>query len=226
MARPRLLDICCCQGGAARGYHDAGFDITGIDTEPQPNYPYTFIRGDGLKLLADPGFIRQFDAIHTSWPCQGYTNCQKIRGNDHPKLIEPGRELLRATGLPYVQENVPGAPLIDPVELCGAMFGLHTYRHRLFETNWPLTAPAHPEHVHPTVKMGRPLREGDWYHAVGNFSNVPYVRADLGVPWMTRDGIRECIPPAYTRFVGEQLMAVVEGRRRPAQLDLLDLAVA
>ncbi len=127
-----------------------------------------------------------------------------------PRLIEPGRELLRATGLPYVQENVPGAPLIDPIELCGSMFGLHTYRHRLFESNVPLTAPAHPVHEIQQIKMGRAVREGDFYQAVGNFSNVGYARQDMGVPWMTREGIRECIPPTYTEHVGRQLMEVIK----------------
>jgi DNA (cytosine-5)-methyltransferase 1 len=115
--------------------------------------------------------------------------------------------LLQRTGLPYVIENVPSAPLLSPAELCGASFGLHTYRHRLFETNFPLTVPLHRLHVHRTVKMGRPVDDGDWYHAVGNFSNVGYIRRDLGLSWMNRDGLREAIPPAYTEHVGRGLLA-------------------
>lgn len=91
------------------------------------------------------------------------------------------------------------------VAVCGAMFGLRTYRHRLFEVNWALQESIHWAHGNRTVRMGRPLQEGDFYHAVGNFSGVDYARADMGVPWMTREGIRECVPPAYTHFVGLQM---------------------
>lgn len=216
--KPVLLDIGCRQGGATRGYQNAGFYVIGCDIEPQPRYiGDEFILADGLEVLKDlvtdggiaGWYWRGVDAIHTSWPCQGYSDTQRIRGNAHPKLIEPGRELLEATGLPYVQENVPGAPLIAPVLLCGAMFGLRTYRHRLFESNILLTAPAHPAHAGQQVKMGRPVREGDFYQAVGNFSNVSYARRDMGVEWMTREGIRECIPPVYAEWVGRQLLARV-----------------
>ncbi|MEU6400092.1 SAM-dependent methyltransferase, partial [Streptomyces cinnamoneus] len=120
------------------------------------------------------------------------------------------RQALEATRRPWVIENVvEAAPeLRDPVVMCAAVFGMRTYRHRLFETGggFTLTPPAHQPHTAPLTKMGRPLREGDWYHAVGNFSNVPYVRADMDVPWMNRDGIRECIPPAYTQWIGRQAL--------------------
>lgn len=217
--KPVLLDIGCRQGGATRGYQHAGFYVIGVDIEPQPRYcGDEFVQADGLDVLADlvsdgPApkagwFWREVAAVHTSWPCQGYSNTQRIMGNDHPELIELGRKLLDATGLPYVQENVVGAPLLNPVMLCGTSFGLHTYRHRLFESNVPLTVPAlHRLHAAQQVKMGRPVHPGDFYQAVGNFSNVPYVKADMGVPWMTREGIRECIPPAYTEYVGRQLIA-------------------
>jgi DNA (cytosine-5)-methyltransferase 1 len=118
------------------------------------------------------------------------------------------RDALNAAGKPWVIENVGDAVpwLRSPVMLCGAMFGLHTYRHRWFETGcgFTFTAPEHPVHQAATVKMGRPLRKGDWYHAVGNFSGVKYVREDLRVPWMNRDGIRECIPPVYAQYIGTQ----------------------
>ncbi len=172
--RPRLLDACCCQGGASKGYHDAGFDVVGVDIDPQPRYPFEFHRADVLEVLraCDPypevlGW--RFDAIHASPPCQAHSGTQRIQQNDHPDLIGEMRELLERTGLPYVIENVPGAPLRDPVELCGEMFGLRTYRHRLFETNWPLTVPLHPQHVAPQAKMGRPVGEGEFMHVVGNF---------------------------------------------------------
>jgi len=211
--RPILLNLYCCQGGSAKGYTDAGFYVIGIDINPQPRYPYLFIQADVLAFLAEfaAWVAEHVTLVDASPPCQAHSRAWKIQQRQHPRLIAPTRELIIATGRPYVIENVEEArsELLEPVLLCGAMFpGLHTYRHRLLEAGgWTLTAPEHPEHLHPTVKMGRPLREGDWYHAVGNFSNVPYVKADMGVPWMSRDGIRECIPPAYTRHVGAQFLA-------------------
>ncbi|MYX36040.1 MULTISPECIES: DNA cytosine methyltransferase [unclassified Streptomyces] len=203
--RPRLLDAFCCQGGASTGYRLAGFDVTGIDIAPQPRYPFNFVQGDAVAFIREYGHA--FDVIHASPPCQLYSLTHRIQRRDHPDLIAPTRQALESTGRPWVIENVEDArgELRDPVTLCGAAFGLHTYRHRLFETGGclTLTPPPHPEHKAAMVKMGRPLNPGDWYHAVGNFSNVPYVRADMGVHWMTRDGIRECIPPAYTQWVGE-----------------------
>jgi DNA (cytosine-5)-methyltransferase 1 len=226
MNKPVLLDIGCRQGGATRGYQQAGFYVIGVDIEPQPRYiGDEFIQADGLKILsqvARDGYLGvrgdeiTVSAVHTSWPCQGYTECQRIQGREHPKLIEPGRELLNATGLPYVQENVDStetrAIMIDPVTLCGTMFGLRTYRHRLFESNIPISVPSHPDHAAQQVKMGRPLIEGDFYQAVGNFSGVDYARRDMGVDWMTREGIRECIPPAYAEHVGRQVLAAASAR--------------
>jgi DNA (cytosine-5)-methyltransferase 1 len=208
MSKPLLLDLFCCQGGASAGYVAAGFRVIGVDIDPQPRYPYDFVQGDALAVLDLLG--DQVDAVHASPPCQGYSNAQRIMGREHPMLIDAVREKLEALGKPYVIENVPGAPLKAPIELCGDMFGLRTYRHRLFESNAGLVAPAHRPHPVQQIKMGRPLRVGDYYQAVGNFSNVPYVRADMGVPWMSRDGIRESIPPAYASFVGMFLIAAIE----------------
>lgn len=156
----------------------------------------------------------EFDAVHASPPCQRFSKAQRIQGNEHPDLIGPTREVLLELGLPYVIENVEDArpELVDPVTLCGQAFGLHTYRHRLFESNLTLEVPEHAAHVQKTVKMGRPLQPGDFYHAVGNFQQVEYVRQDMRVPWMNRDGIRECIPPAYCQFIGAQLMDHISGR--------------
>ncbi|MFF7290693.1 DNA cytosine methyltransferase [Streptomyces griseorubiginosus] len=219
----RVLDPYSCQGGAAMGWYLAGFDVTGVDKDPQPRYPFTFIQGDAVEYILAHG--HEYDLIAGSPPCQAHTLCQRIQGREHPRLIGPTREAMQATGRPWIIENVPeaAAELRDPITLCGASFGLHTYRHRLFEAGGGLTlaAPLHQPHLHPTVKMGRPLktredylregldRDGDWYHAVGNFSGVPYVARDMGVEWMSRDGIRECIPPAYTRYLGEQVAALL-----------------
>lgn len=213
----RILDLFCGQGGAAAGYADAGFEVFGVDIEDQPRYPYAFEQGDALAVLdemvqrgGDLALYGRFDAVHASPPCQLYSNAQRIQDREHPDLIAPVRDLLQRIGLPYVIENVEGAPLVDPVTLCGAMFGLkRTYRDRLFETGngFTLAQPEHPEHAAPMRKMGRRPRDGEIIHAVGNFSGVQLVREDWGVPWMNRDGIREAIPPAYTRYVGEQLAA-------------------
>jgi DNA (cytosine-5)-methyltransferase 1 len=209
MSRPRALVAFCCQGGEAMGYHQAGFEVIGVDIDPQPRFPFEFHRGDAIEFVKEHG--HEFDVIVGGPPCQAHTKAQRIQGRKHPRLIGPFREVLIATGLPYVIENVEEArdELIDPKMLCGTMFGLKTDRHRLFETNWPLTVPEHigGKHIGEHTKMGRPWKPGTLYQAVGNFSGVEFVRQDLGVPWMNRDGIRECIPPAYAQFIGEQLMA-------------------
>ncbi|SPX87653.1 DNA cytosine methyltransferase [Mycobacteroides abscessus] len=201
---PRLLDLFCCAGGAGMGYHQAGFEVTGIDIDPQPRYPFRFIQADALAFLME--FGHEYDAVHASPPCQRFTNAQKIQGNQHPDYLESVRGLLQADGCPYIIENVPGAPLIDPVVLCGAMFGLKTYRHRLFESNLPLAAPEHPEHVAAVTKMGRPPKDGEFMHVVGNFSGIDRAREAMGIDWMTRDELREAIPPAYTQYLGLQLL--------------------
>lgn len=209
MTKPLLLDLFCCQGGAAKGYADAGFEIVGVDKDPQPRYPYTFVQADAVEYAWENA--HRFDFIHASPPCQKYTVTQVIHGNqDHPDLIDPTREALELSRRPYVIENVYGArkEMIDPEILCGQMFGLHTYRHRLFETGggFEFDTPDHPAHTQPVVQLGRPVEHGRFYHAVGNFSGVGIVREDWKVPWMSRDGIREAIPPAYTEYIGRKFL--------------------
>ncbi|WP_405964789.1 SAM-dependent methyltransferase [Streptomyces sp. NBC_00723] len=212
----KLLDLYCCQGGATAGYQAAGFDVTGVDIDPQPRYleiNKAFQQADAVAFVLDRlDWIREtFDFIHASPPCQFDSDCQRIRDNEHPDLIEPTREALELTGLPYVIENVSGAQakLKDPVELCGLMFGMtRTYRHRYFETGgWTLPQPHHPRHEMRQVKLGRRAQDGEVIQAVGNFSGVGIVRAEWDVPWMNRDGIREAIPPAYSRHIAEQFLA-------------------
>jgi DNA (cytosine-5)-methyltransferase 1 len=214
--KPRLLEVYCGQGGFTAGAIRAGWHVTGIDLHPQPRYiGDVFTQGDAVAFLrTNLGWVRDtFQAVAGGPPCQRYSLTQRIQGNDHPDLIAATRDLFEQTGLPYVIENVEEArpELRNPVTLCGAMFGLRTYRHRLFEAGggFTLTVPEHPEHTAPLRKMGRPPRPGDMIHAVGNFSGVGIVRDDWGVPWMNRDGIREAVPPAYGQYVGEQLMAHV-----------------
>lgn len=208
MSRPKLLDLFCCQGGASVGYFKAGFDVVGVDIDPQPHYPFEFVQGDAIEYAKE--HAHEFDAIAASPPCQRYTKAQRLHGNDHPDLIPLTREALCASDKPYVIENVQGAPLLEPTMLCGAMFGLRTYRHRLFETNWGLLhIPNHPKHTKKVAKMGRPVPEGQNMQIVGNFSGVRLAREIMGMPWATRDGLREAIPPAYTEFIGRQLIEVV-----------------
>ncbi|GGY21160.1 methyltransferase domain-containing protein [Streptomyces xanthochromogenes] len=213
VSRPRLLDLYCCQGGAAKGYADAGFDVVGVDITPQPRYPYTFVQADAVAFVLEYG--AGFDFIHASPPCQHDSECQRIQGNAHPDLIAPTRTALESTGRPWVIENVRGAvpKLNSPVTLCGTMFGLENYRHRFFEPGggFTLTRPIHPAHLVPQAKMGRPVPPGHYGQFVGNFSGVALARRVLGVPWMNRDGIRECIPPTYTEWIATQFLAL-EGR--------------
>ncbi|MGW3423358.1 SAM-dependent methyltransferase [Streptomyces phaeochromogenes] len=210
--RPRLLDAFCCQGGAAKGYADAGFDVTGIDLVPQPRYPFAFIQAEAVAFIRAYG--AEFDFIHASPPCQHDSECQRIQGNPHPDLIGPTRAALESTGRPWVMENVRGAvpKLRTPVMLCGGMFGLQTYRHRYFETGGGFTVDqvVHLDHAAPQAKMGRPIPPGHYGQFVGNFSGVSHAREVMGVPWMNRDGIRECVPPAYTLWVGTRALAALD----------------
>lgn len=218
MKRPKLLDLFCCQGGASAGYASAGFEVVGVDREAQPRYPFEFHRGDAVEFLAEHG--HEFDAIAASPPCQAFTAAQSIRGNEHPELIEPVRDVLRKLGKPFVIENVEGAPLHDPVLLCGTMFGLRTYRHRLFESNVRLTARPHFEHVKFAAKMGRRAGPGEYMTIVGNFTDAEAAREIMAMPWATRDGLREAIPPAYTEHLGRQLLAHMRGEPAPPDADL------
>lgn len=206
--KPILLDAFCGAGGCAKGYQDAGFYVVGVDIKPQPRYiGDEFHQADALEFIAAHG--AEFDVIHASPPCQEYSNAQRIRGNTHPDLIGLVRKLLQATGKPYIIENVPGAPLIDPTLLTGTMFNLMTIRPRLFETNFEL--PFLMESPRPKqVKMGRaPKNEGDYVQIVGHFSNVPYARRAMDIDWMTRDELKEAIPPAYTKWIGERIIELV-----------------
>lgn len=227
--RPRLLDLFCCAGGAAMGYHQAGFDVVGVDIEPQPRYPFEFIQTDALSL--DAGFLRSFDVIHASPPCQGYTELRSAPGTKGaPKLIEPVREMLGATGLPFVIENVEGAAseLRSPIILCGSMFGLSAEgcelrRHRLFESNISLSAPVCQHSDRPVVGVyggharirsarhgGRGTRDA-WPNG-----HKPVAAEAMGMDWATLAEMSEAIPPAYTRFIGEQLIAHLQEQRLAA----------
>lgn len=209
--RRRVLDLCCKAGGAGFGYHLAGFDVTGVDIEPQRRFPFEFIEADALEVLADRAFVARFDLIHASPICKGYSACAVLNAVEHPRQIDAFRQALVATGIPYVIENVEGAPLRDPVVLCGAMFpGLRTYRHRLFEAPFAIPQPAEPAHACPLAKMGRPPKPGEWMQVVGHFSDVAAAREAMQIPWMTRDELAQAIPPAYSHHVGLAALAALD----------------
>jgi DNA (cytosine-5)-methyltransferase 1 len=206
VTRPRLLDLYCCQGGAARGYHDAGFEIVGVDIAPQPRYPYEFHQADAVEfLLAHHG---EFDAVHASPVCKRYSAVTPVRRvAEHPDQIAPTRAALETTGLPWVMENVPGAPLRPDYKLCGCMFDLPGLkRERWFETSWQgfdLRPPCHHTGMTVTVAghgaLTHEYRRG-WAPTQADRN------AAMGIDWMTRDGLAQAIPPAYTRYLGERLL--------------------
>jgi hypothetical protein len=215
MSAPRLLDLFCCAGGAGMGYHRAGFEVVGVDIAPQPNYPFEFHQGDALDYVAE--HWREFDAIHASPPCQGHTSLKAVHGNDWPLLIPETRRLLVATGLPFVLENVVGAPLRRDLVLCGEMFGLSVIRHRAFEFGAWTAAPI-PHVPHRGRVAG--MRHGEWfegpYFAVygngGGKGSVQQWQQAMGIDWTAvRREIAEAIPPAYTGFIGSQLLRAIDG---------------
>jgi len=211
--RPRLLDLFCGAGGAAMGYHRAGFDVVGVDIAPQPNFPFTFIQDDALSVVGD---WQDFDAIHASPPCQAYTSMNNRHGSESPPLIVETREMLSDSGLPYVIENVAGARphLRNPYRLTGEMFGLRVHRPRLFETNWPMLVPAPPtRQADAEAVYGKLDGRRLWTRRDGSELRAPrsleVAAAAMGVDWMTWDELRESIPPAYTELIGHQLLAIV-----------------
>lgn len=212
MRKPVLLDLCCCQGGAARGYQDVGFYVIGVDIDPQPRYVGDeFVQADALEVLADSDFMARFDAIHASWPCQVYKAGTLRTNRPALDLITPGRDAMNATGLPWIIENVMEAPL-DPdrsIVLCANTFGLRTYRHRRFEPSkhLELTAPEHRPHIKRAPNRRRRERwlTGDHASITGDVGTYVGPEA-MGIDWMTGNGLSEAIPPAYTAWVGQQLM--------------------
>lgn len=205
---PWLLDLFCGAGGAAMGYWRAGFNVLGVDLIWQRRYPFLFVQSDALEFASEYGGM--FDAIHASPPCQGYS---KVRGlaNTQPMLIEPTRKLLKATGKPYIIENSEDAPLINPTLLCGQMFGLNLYRHRLFETSFDVPFMWDLGHGREQDKIHGPYehRRRDIVMVVGNAQYkgyLPRAQAAMGIDWMGENEIAESIPPAYTQYIGKHLM--------------------
>lgn len=203
MTRPLLLDLFCGAGGAAMGYHRAGYDVVGVDHRPQPRYPFEFHLGDALELLSQT--VRgHFDAVHASPPCQRYSAATPAgRRQQHPDLLPPVRTALQLTGVPWVIENVPGAPLRPDLKLCGCMFGLpRLKRERWFETSWPSTELRQScDHRGGVISVtgggsctGQPKTTvADW-------------KASMDINWMTRREMAQAIPPAFTEHIGRMLL--------------------
>ncbi|MFC8641608.1 DNA methylase [[Kitasatospora] papulosa] len=223
--RPRLLDLFSCAGGAAMGYHRAGFDVTGVDIVDRPNYPFTLHRADALEYLAAliaSGEIEQYAAVHSSPPCQDQcaltvgTNASQGWGGAHEDLVAPTRELLDQTGLPYVIEQPNGrARIRKDLSLCGEMFGLGVLRHRNFELGrWTIARPAHPKH-RGYVRGYRHgvYRDGPYvaaYGSGGGKATIPEMQQAMGITWTdVREELTEAIPPAFSEHIGRALRAAV-----------------
>lgn len=213
VARPRLLDLFCGGGGASMGYHRAGFDVVGVDLEDHSeNYPFEFHRADALTYP-----LEGFDAIHASPPCQRFSAasvCRPGLAETYPDLIEPIRKRLKSSGALYVIENVPRAPLENPTLLCGQMFGLDLFRHRLFESNVEL-----PFMLHGHSKIGSKAgyiggkhgwRPGRIISVAGNCAPIAESKRAMGIDWMSRRELAEAIPPAYTEWIGKHLLLALE----------------
>jgi DNA (cytosine-5)-methyltransferase 1 len=216
--KPILIDTYCGGGGCTKGYQRAGFYVIGVDNKPQPHYcGDEFVQADAIEFIRRYG--RDANVIHASPPCQGYsiTRNLKTSRDDHPMLIEATRAALQATGRPYVIENVVGAPLINPLMLCGSMFGLGVLRHRLFECNPPIWFPPGPcQHVGRVIPMWWKSRQREllagktfaYITVAGSSYLVPEGKRAMGIDWMVRNELSQAIPPAYTEFIGRGLLGV------------------
>lgn len=199
--KPLALDLFCCEGGVSTGLVEAGFDVVGVDVVDQPRYPYRFVRADALQIP-----LGEFDFVWASPPCQRYSRATVSNGKhrqlEHPDLVEPVRARLAASGLPWVIENVPGAPVRPDLILHGAMFGLPMHRERWFESNGLLLAPSNPRYARDGATL-----DGRFLMLAGKFKGAARAREVLGMPWASRHGLAQCIPPQYAAFIGRQVIA-------------------
>lgn len=217
--RPRLLDLFCGAGGCSVGYYRAGFEVVGVDHRPMPRYPFKFHQADALAFVAAHG--REFDVIHASPPCQVYSSTRTLPNmrKDHADLLGPARKALIHSGRPWVIENVDRAPMCG-IMLCGLMFGLRVFRHRLFESSELLLCPSHAGHGDKRVGRGIVCVAGNGgAHSTGWPPRRRPVPADhrnkaawsraMRIDWMTRDELAQAIPPTYTEYVGRQLLNIL-----------------
>jgi DNA (cytosine-5)-methyltransferase 1 len=210
----RLLDLYCKAGGASKGYQLAGFEVVGVDIKKQKRYPYEFIQADCLELMKDMDFLRSFDVITASPPCQTHSITQHLRNaqgksTDKIDLIPQTREALVASGKPYVIENVPGAPLIKPIQMCGSYFGLKVRRHRRFESNLPLVGSPckHKQQGKPVGVYGS-MRD-EIPKGGHTAKTIEEAREAMGIDWMIWGELVEAIPPIYTQEIGKQLLLLM-----------------
>jgi DNA (cytosine-5)-methyltransferase 1 len=209
----KLLDGYCGEGGTGFGFYLAGFEVVGADHRRMKQYPFPMTLVDVLNLPIE--YAQRFDAISVGPPCQDYSPMRHLTGKRYPRLIALTREWLKEVDRPYVMENVVGAwsELENPQGLCGAMFGLGTFRHRLFETNWPLKVPQHQPHNGRSGIAGRATALGHSISVIGNITDTNVAREVMQMPWATRRGLTQAIPPAYTHYIGNQLREYLDGRQ-------------
>jgi len=209
VSRPLLLDLFCCEGGAAMGYHRAGFDVLGVDILPRARYPFPMVQADALEALAGWN-LERFAAIHASPPCHDHVRTF-VAKDGTGELLARTRTALEHAGLPWVIENVPGAPMRADYKLCGCMFSLPKLtRERWFETSWhgfEMRPPCH--HPEPSVTAaGTGIPSHSWYYGkVDGYEYHRLMREAMGIGWMTRAGLVQAIPPAYTEHIGRELLA-------------------
>ena len=215
--KPRLLDLFCGAGGASMGYYRAGFEVEGVDINPQPHYPFKFYQADALTFPLDG-----YDAYHASPPCQAYSLASVIHrneGKEYPDLIMATRFRLSLTGHPYVIENVPPTAklMVNPITLCGTMFDLGIFRHRAFEASFSIETPKHQKHngkigdgkyFSVAGGAGRWKSWGKVYRNVSKGTREQW-RLAMGIDWMLRYELTQAIPPAYTEYIGKYLMKAV-----------------
>ena len=207
--KPRLLDLFCGAGGASVGYHRAGFEVVGVDLAPQPNYPFRFVRADAMTYP-----LEGFDVIHASPPCQAYTVYAARSTKQHPELIGAMRDRLIKAGVPYVIENVEGAPLINAVLLCGSSFPeLRVKRHRLFESNILMHGSTcfHTRHPADIFIMNRGWKKTRFVPVYGSTGcKAKHLwKSAMGIDWMTWRELAEAIPPQYSEHIGAQILATI-----------------
>jgi DNA (cytosine-5)-methyltransferase 1 len=217
--RPRVLDLFCCAGGAGMGYWRAGFDVVGVDIQPRPNYPFTFIQGDALDVMRE--MCQEFHLVHASPPCQPHTALTKgtNRGREYADFLAEMRELCLWFGVDWVIENVAGAPMRADLNLCGEMFGLGVIRHRKFELGWigstPARQPEHKRHRGPVRGWRHGVyRDGPYiaaYGKGGGKGSVAEMQTAMDITWTdVHEELTEAIPPAYTAYIGREFITAGE----------------
>lgn len=204
----------CKAGGSSKGYELAGFEVVGVDIKKQKRYPYEFIQADCLELMKNLKFLKSFDVITASPPCQTHSITKNLRNaqgrsTDKVDLIPQTREALINSGKPYVIENVPGSPLIKPIQMCGSSFGLKVRRHRLFESNMKLTGS-----ICNHKQQGKPVGiYGSMRDEIPNgghtAKSIEQAREAMGIDWMIWGELVEAIPPVYTKEIGKQLLTMI-----------------